>query len=479
MTESSRTINGLIWSGVERFAPQVIQFVANIIIARLLLPSDFGLIAMIMIFMTVAQTFVDSGFSVALIHKQDRNQKDYSTVFFFNLAVAIIFYLVLFFLARPISAFYETPRLVSVIKLISLGIIFSSLSVVQRAMLTIQTNFKLQAKASFFSALIGGVVGVLMAYNGFGVWSLVMLSLSNSLSNSVLLWLFTKWRPDLIFSKHSFNSLFSFGSSLLISGIIQAVYTNIYSLIIGKTYKASDLGFYNRATVLASFIPLSLSDVMYRVIYPIQCEAQERKDVLNTLFHKYIGLSAFLIYPLCISFSVFSFQIIYIVLGNQWLPSANLFAILSIGYMFRPTICINETILTVVGRTKLFLKMDIIRKCIGMIILFISMNYGLTIMALCFAMYYLIDLVIDIHFAKKIIDTSYRKQLSILFPIILVALISGIVAYYTESLIGNLYLKLLMGIMTYYISYFSISYLFKLQGFNKFITTKKYWHNII
>lgn len=245
-----KTISGVLWSCVERFSVQGIQFVIMVII---LLPSDYGMIGMLAIFIAIAQTLIDSGFSNALIQKKDRSEIDYSTVFYFNIVVGIILYFILFFSSPLIARFYNTPELTGLTRVLALNLFINSLAVVQRAILSIKIDFKTQAKASFSAAIISGIVGIVMAYTGFGVWSLAVQTVLNAFVNTVLLWIFSKWIPLKVFSFESFKKLFAFGSKLLASGLLDTIYRNIYTIVIGKKFASTDLGYFTRADQFAQF----------------------------------------------------------------------------------------------------------------------------------------------------------------------------------------------------------------------------------
>ena len=248
-----KTLSGVLWSCVERFSVQGIQFVIMVIMARILLPSDYGMIGMLAIFIAIAQTLIDSGFSNALIQKKDRSEIDYSTVFYFNIAVGIVLYFILFFSSPLIARFYNTPELTGLTRVLALNLFINSLAVVQRAILSIKIDFKTQAKASFSAAIISGIVGIVMAYTGFGVWSLAVQTVLNAFVNTVLLWIFSKWIPLKVFSFESFKKLFAFGSKLLASGLLDTIYRNIYTIVIGKKFASTDLGYFTRADQFAQF----------------------------------------------------------------------------------------------------------------------------------------------------------------------------------------------------------------------------------
>ncbi|TET67965.1 MAG: lipopolysaccharide biosynthesis protein, partial [Candidatus Aminicenantes bacterium] len=267
MTLRQKTINGLKWSFVDSFANQGFQFIIGIILARLLVPKDFGLIGMLIFFIAISQSFIDSGFSQALIRKKDCKQVDFNTAFFFNLLVGIVFYLVLFFSADLIAGFFGEPQLFSLIRVLGLVLLINAFGLIQRTILIKEINFKLQTKISLIASFISGAVGIGMALNGFGVWSLVYKTIILQLTTTFLFWLWNKWKPTATFSVRVFKDLFQFGSKLLASGLIDTIYQNIYYLIIGKYFSAADLGYYTRADEFRKIPSQNLYGIIGRVSY--------------------------------------------------------------------------------------------------------------------------------------------------------------------------------------------------------------------
>ena len=325
-----------MWSAVERFSVQGIQFILTIIIARLVSPSDYGLIAMLGIFLAIAQTFIDSGFSNALIQKQDRTEADFSTVFYFNIVVGVVVYLLLYLCSPFIASFYNEPKLDLVTKVVGLNLIISSFSVVQRAKLTIALNFKLQAVASLIAVIISGGIGVYMAYVGYGVWAIAIQALLNNFLNTVLLWVVTKWVPKFCFSWMSFRILFNFGSKLLLSGLLHTIYTNLYNIVIGKKFSAMELGYYNQAYTIAFFPSNSIMSIMSRAIYPIQCSIQDDDERLKNIFLQYLRISVYVIFPLMIGICVLAKPFVLLILTEKWLSMVPLLQIMCIAYMWKP-----------------------------------------------------------------------------------------------------------------------------------------------
>ena len=467
MSESLKhqAVKGVVWSAVERFSVQGVQFILGIIIARLVSPSEYGLIAMLGIFLAVAQTFIDSGFSNALIQKKDRTDIDYSTAFYFNLAIAVIVYGVLFLTAPLIADFYEESQLEVVTKWIGLNLIISGFSIVQRAKLTVKLDFKTQAKASLVAVLFSGIVGVALAYKGFGVWALVIQALLNNLLDTLLLWICTKWMPSFVFSWNSFKTLFSFGSKLLLSGLLHTVYINLYSLVIGRKYSATDVGYYNRAYSLAQFPSINIVGIITRVIYPVQCEMQGDDEQLNRSFIQYLRISCYIIFPLMVGLSVLAKPLVLVLLTEKWLPMSDLLSILSIAYMWYPIMVINNQILNVKGRADYFLKAEIIKKILAIGILVTTIPFGIKILCLGVLLYNLLDVIIIIYFAKKVVLTGYFQQIKSVLPLLMLSFGMGGCTYIFMHLFTNPWIQLFIGIFIGPISYFIFSCFFCIREF--------------
>ena len=285
-----KTFTGVKWSAIERFSTQFVRFFVELVLARLLLPTDYGIIGMIGVFLAISKSFVDSGFSSALIRKKIVTDADNSTVFYFNILVGFLTYGILFWSAPIIADFFSTPILVEVIRVISVMLIFNSLTVVQVANLTRNIDFKTQSKASFTSSIISGILGIFLAYRGYGVWALVYQSVSAALVNMVLLWIYSQWRPKLLFSWLSFKELFGFGGKILLSGLLHTIYVQLTTLVIGKFYNSKSLGLYTRGERFASFPSTNLSSVIQRVTYPLLSKFQDDYTALISLYRKYIKL---------------------------------------------------------------------------------------------------------------------------------------------------------------------------------------------
>ncbi|WP_256204168.1 lipopolysaccharide biosynthesis protein [Planococcus faecalis] len=329
-----KTISGLLWSFGDLMGNQGIQFIIQIILARILMPEDFGIIGMILVFVASSNSLVDSGFTQALIRDQKANQTDYSTVFYFNLGVSIVIYAALFFSAPLISGFFEVSQLTSIIKVLALGVIINAFSIIPRAMFTKEVNFKVQAKVNMAASILSGVVAVAMAMTGYGVWSLVIRMLLMNLIQALLLVFSRKWLPSLTFSMTSFRRLFGFGWKLLVSGLIDTAYNNVYYMIIGKQYSAGALGYYTNAAKFSDVATQSLTATIQRVTYPVLSGIQDQEERLKQSFKKIIKLSGFLIFPLMVGVAAVAEPLILLIFGAKWIDMVPYFQLLPLPVCF-------------------------------------------------------------------------------------------------------------------------------------------------
>ena len=450
MSESlkHKTFKGTIWSGIERFSVQGIAFVVMIIMARILTPEDYGLVGMLTVFIAISQSLVDSGFSQALIRKQYRSEIDNSTVFYFNIAVGIALYLILFFCAPLIAKFYDEPILVPLTRIISLSIIINSFVVVQRALFIVEIDFKTQAKASVLAAIASGTVGITMAYTGWGVWAIVWYQIVNLLVNVSLLWFFSTWRPRWLYSWNSFRELFTFGSKLALSALLDTLYNNIYLLVIGKLFKSSDLGYYTRAQQFASFPSSNLTGIFQRVTYPVFCTIQNDDDRLRGVYRRFLRLSAFVVFPLMTGLAAVAHPLILIFLKEQWIFAATLLSILCFSMMWYPIHAINLNLLMVKGRSDLFLRLEVIKKLIGIGVLCATIPFGLIPMTIGSIVISVLCLVVNTHYTGQLIQMGFLQQMRDLFPSLLYSLSMGEIVWFATTIFTAPTLQLAVGCLT-------------------------------
>lgn len=466
MSIKNQAVRGVMWNAMERFSSQGIQFVLTIVIARILSPSDYGLIAMLGIFMAIAQTIIDSGFGNALIQKKNRTEADYNTMFYFNIILAVVIYLLLFLSAPLISDFYNQPELVMVTRVFGIGLITSSLGTIQMTHLMINLDFKKLAIATLFSVIVGGSLGVWMAYNGYGVWTLVVQNLTGNLTWTIILWCTAKWRPSWEFSMTSFRSLFSFGSRLLFSNLLHTLYTNMYSLVVGKFFSAATLGFFNRAFTLGQFPVQNFGNVVQKVLYPIQCRYQDDDDRFNMILITYLRISGFLLFPLMIGLAVLSSPIITLLLTDKWLPAAPLLQVLCLAFMWFPIMQANVSVLDARGRSDYHMKSEIIKKVLALLILFSMLPFGIKAVCWGMLMYSAVDMIVVVAFSRRLTSIGYMAQMRILAPSLLTAVCMGGVVYFATFWVISAGAKLLLGFSSGLAFYLLVTWLFKFQEYS-------------
>lgn len=418
-----------MWSFIDNSARLGLTFIIGIILARLLTPREFGLIGMITIFIAIAASFVNSGFSQALIRKQDCTQADYSTIFYFNLAVGLLFYLILYFTAGAISSFFNEPLLKPMVRVLSLGILINAFTLIQTTRLTKQINFKLQTKISVISTIISGGMGIAMAYTGYGVWSLVSKTIAGYLVTSVLLWIWNKWKPSFIFSIKSFKELFSFGSKLLVSGLIDTIYTNVYYLIIGKYYTAVELGYYTRANQFQTLPSSNLQGIISRVSYPVLTSIQDDKVRLRDAYKKLIRSTMLITFVLMLGMAAVARPMVLTLIGEKWEPSIIYLQMLCFVGMFYPLHALNLNMLQVLGRSDLFLRLEIIKKALAFPTIIIGVFWGIKALILGMLGLNVIAYYLNSYWSGQFIGYSFFDQVKDILPSFLLALIMSSIVF--------------------------------------------------
>ena len=460
----NKTIKGLLWSFIENFSLKAVQFILGIVMARYLLPEDFGLIAMLAIFISISQIFIDGGFSAALIQKRNRTELDFSTVYYFNIIISILIYLILFYSAPAIASFYNIPQLVTVTRIISLNLIIASLSSVAKTKLTIDVDFKTQAKASLISVVLSGIVGIYMAINDFGVWALVVQSILYTSLQTILISYFLRWMPMLRFSIDSFKSLFPFGSRLLVSKLISAIYSDIYSLFLGKKFSSADLGFYSRAELFTKFPTENISAVLSRVTFPILSSISNDDERLKGIYIKYLKLTSFLVFPIMLLLTGIAYPLIEILLRDKWINTVLILQILCLGFIWEPIGFLNLNLLYVKGESKLILRLEIIKKTIGFIILLTTLPFGIIPISIGRAFYSFISVYINTNYTKKYIDLDYLAQMRLILPQLLLSLSMGIIVYTLTFFISGSFYQLFFGCLVGFGYYILMAYFLKLES---------------
>ena len=462
----NKTINSLLWTSIERFSIQGFQFILSIIIARLVTPTDYGLIAILNVFLALAQTFIDSGFSNALIQKKNRTELDFSTVFYFNLVIGIAVYCILFFTSPYIASFYDEDLLSPIFKYAGLNLIITSFSLVHRTKLTIDLKFKEQAIISLIAMTLSGIIGVVLAYFGYGAWAIVSQTILNNLIACILYIITIKWHPLLAFSKDSFCNLFRFGSKLLFAGLINTLYLNLYSLIVGKWFSPSVLGYYNRASTMAQFASVNISGIVGRVLFPILCNKQDSYKDLVISYWKSVNLLSYLIFPLMFFICFVSEDFVLLILGEKWLFCYELLQILCLAYILTPIMLLSSQYFTSVGRSDFALKAEIWKKTVSIIILIVTFPLGIKWMCWGLVLYEITDFIIMTFYLKKTFPIiTVKEHIKVFLPIIITCLTFSIANYIITKNIENGLLALIICLISTIIIYFIGSIMLKINGY--------------
>ena len=469
----SDAVHGVFWSFVERFSLQGVQFLLGIVMARLLTPADYGVIAMLAIFMSLSQVFIDGGFTTALVQKQERTESDFSTVFYINLIVSLVCYGLLFLGAPYIAAFYEQPLLTAVTRVYALNLVINSLVAVNKTKLIIDLDFKTQSKISLIAAVVSGLVGLCCAYMGLSVWSLVVQMLLNSMLNVALSFYFVRWMPKAGFSMASFHRLFSYGSKLLAASIISSLYTNLYSLVIGKKFTSDKLGYYSRADQFAQLTSGNIAAILSRVSFPLLSKIQDNDERLVSVYSKYIQISAFIVFPIILGLGGVAKPLILILLTEKWVFSAYLLQILVFAYLWDCIILVNLNLLKVKGRTDLLLKLEIYKKAIALSILFITLFFNLTVICFGLVAYSCIAFYMNTIYTRKLLNYGFLQQVKEIAPFLLLSLLTAFEAFLLSEFFASPWVSLSLSLVVCPVTYFVLCYLFRLMPMLYFIEVVK------
>jgi Membrane protein involved in the export of O-antigen and teichoic acid len=448
-----KVINNFFWRFLERCGAQGVTFIVSIVLARLLDPDVYGTVALVTIFTTILQVFVDSGMGNALIQKKDADDLDFSSVFYFNMAMCTFLYTVMFFCAPLIAAFYKTPELTPVVRVISLILIISGIKNVQQAYVSRNMLFK-----RFFFATLGGtvgaaVVGIVMAYKGFGVWALVAQMLFNATIDTTILWLTVKWRPKKMFSLERLKGLFSYGWKLLLSSLIDTVYNDLRQLVIGKLYTKSDLAQYNQGKKFPQLIVSNINTSIDSVLLPTMSKAQDDPSVVRSMTRRAIKTSTYIMMPFMVGLAVCAEPLVSLILTDKWLPCVPFLRIFCFTFAFYPIHTANLNAIKAMGRSDLFLILEIIKKVIGLIAIVSTMFISVKAMAYSMLVTSVLSQIINSWPNRKLLGYSYENQLKDMLPQISLSLAMGVVAYCVQFLglnsILTLFIQIPVGVIIY------------------------------
>lgn len=467
------TISGIKWTAIEKFSKQIVNFLLGLLLARLLTPTDFGTIGMLGIFMSISSTFIDSGFSNALIRKPEISDEDYSTAFYFNIIVGLVCYALMFVCSPLIASFFEMPILNSIVKVYSVTLFINSLTSVQYAKLNRELNFKLQAKISFVSVLFTGLIGVVLAYIGLGVWALVWQAIVSSVLRAWMLWTFAHWYPESRFSKESFRYLFSYGNKLLASGLLHTLYSNLSTLAIGKFYTAGDLGYYSRGNQFATLPTNTITGILQKVTFPLLAKIQDDDERLIRVYRKYIRITSCGIFFLMCLLASLSKPVVEFLLTDKWIEAAVYVQIFCFALMFDHICQLNLNLLQVKGRSDLFLKLEIIKKSIAFAILCAAIPFGVKAICISSVVYTQIAVYINTYYTGKLFGLGYFAQIRDYGKYLVSSLVSCIPAFLMTYSTMNSLVIILLGSVTAVFVYCGILFTRRDQDFYELLNLIK------
>ncbi|MGI6426258.1 MAG: lipopolysaccharide biosynthesis protein [Natronincolaceae bacterium] len=469
----SSVLSSLFWKFMERGGSQGIQFVMQIILARLLFPEDYGIIALVTIFISLASVFVQSGLNTALIQKKNADEVDFSSVFYLNLSLAVLFYTLLFFASPSIANFYRQPELKLVLRVLSLTLFFGAFNSIQISFVARNMLFKKQFFSTLGAVFVSGIVGITAAYRGLGVWALVIQQLTRQAMLILLLWHLVKWRPHLVFSIKRAKVLFSYGWKLLASGLLNTIYMDIRTLIIGRIHSPAALGFYNRGKQFPQVIVSNIDGSIQTVMLPTLSSQQENKNRVKDMVRRSIITSSFIMFPMMAGLAVVAEPMVRILLTEKWMKAVPFIQIFCISYSLMPIHTANLQAIQAVGRSDIFLKLEIIKKIYGLVLLAISVPFGIYAMAWSSVLSGVVSSFVNAHPNKELLDYSYKEQWRDIMPSLSIALVMGVIVYLINFLNIAAWQILILQIITGAVLYFGFAKMFAIESFDYLTTTMK------
>jgi teichuronic acid exporter len=468
MSLKKQAVSGVFWSSIQLFSTQGIGFIVSIILARLLEPSEFGLIAMLGVFIGLGTALINGGLAQSLIRTQDTDDEDYSTVFFFNLIGSIIIYGIIFIIAPFIATFYNQESLTQILRVYSITFIINAFSTIQITILNKKLDFKTQMKVSIPSIIIGSTVGIAMAMNNYGVWSLVWSAIIQALVSTIQLWYFSKWKPLWVFNLTKFYHHFHFGAKLMISGVLDIIFSNSYTIIIGKFFVPAQVGFYSRADSLQMLPVGNIGSIITKVSFPLFASIQNDDVRLRKVYKSIMQMAIFVIAPTLVFMAILGEPLFRFLFTAKWLPAVPYFQILCINGILYPIHAYNLQILNVKGRSDLFLKLEIIKKILVVLIILLSFRFGIYGLLYGSVITSILCFFINTHYSGKFLNYTAWQQTKDLFPIIILSAIAGIVVYFFDIFVSTLsandFVRLTFGGIAGIIIYLSMAIGFNFQS---------------
>lgn len=461
-----QTKKGLYWKFAEQFANYGMQFIIGIVMARLLSPSDYGITALPAVFLAVAGIFAGAGFGTAMVRKPELKEEDLSTAFYYSTGVGIIAYILLFCVSPWIADFYKVPVLTPLIRVTALGFLYGPIGTPQNIILQRRLDFKTPAKISVFCNVISGIIGISMAYYGYGVWALAISGMISGIVSLGIKFYVVRWYPRKKWSKESFRYLWGYGNKLMASSFIDTLYGNITPIVIGKFYSPMDLGIYNRAESYAKIPSQNATGVLQSVTFPVLSKMQNDEESLAHNYRRMLKVSAFVVFPIMMLLAALARPLILLMITAKWEACIIFLQIICFSLMWYPIHAINLNLLQVKGRSDWFLKLEIIKKIYGVIILALTLPLGLTVFCLGRVLMSLISLVVNTHYTGKLINCGFITQMKDLFPTFILSLITFAISWGTTQLFLNLWLQLILGGVVGSLFYLGMSFLMGMEQLN-------------
>ena len=469
--KNNSIIINLIWKLIERFGTQGLQFIIQIILARLLLPSDYGILALVVIFITITNVFIQSGLNTSLIQKKVVDQVDYSSVFYLSLGIAALLYFLLYFAAPFIARFYDNQSFVPALRILALTLFPGAFNSIQNTIVARTMQFKRLFYSSVGAGFVSGAVGISLANLEYGIWALVFQQLTNQICITLILWFTVKWRPSFQFSLERVKVLFSFGWKLLVSSLIDTTYRDLRSLIIGKVYTPAMLGYYNRGEQFPKLIISNINGSIQSVMLPVLAAHQDYADRVKSMMRRSIVTSSFIVFPMMVGLAVVAEPLVILLLTEKWLPAVPFLRIFCASSALWPIHTANLQAINAMGRSDIFLKLEIIKKVLGIVILAVSLPFGVYYLALSQILSGIISSFINAYPNRKLLNYGYGEQIKDILPSLGLSLFMGVMVYFILFLglspLVTMGIQILLGI----IIYVGLAYLFKLECFTYLVQT--------
>lgn len=464
-----KTKKSIYWTFTEQFFNYGLQFIVGIIMARMLSPSDYGITALPAVFIVVSEVFINGGFSTAMVRKPDLTEDDISTAFIYSISVGVLCYFLLFLGAPYIALFYNAPVLKSLIRITALVFLWGPLVTPQTILLQRKLDFKTPARITITTKIIGAVIGISLAYMGYGLWSLVIMSVVSSFLTFVQTWLAVRWLPKKGWSKESFNYLWGYGNKLILSSILERIYQNIIPIILGKFFSTNDLGLYNRANGYAALPAVQGTSIVQKVVFPTLSKQQNDDQTLVRSYRKMLKVTAFVIFPIMVLLSALARPLVLVMLTDKWEACIVLLQIICFSTLWYPVHVINLTLLQVKGRPDLFLKLEVIKKIIGVGVIVLTLPFGLIVFCAAQIVNSIISLTINTHYTGKILNLGFKEQMKDLLPTVCLSMMMFIIVTFINSFVDNYYLQIVLGVTIGLITYLGGA---KLVGFSELSDVK-------